>query len=64
MNDWKYFNVTAEISWFDGGTLCDAKVTMKIHAKSTGHAISRVKDQLEKIGSHKVDDIAAKETRE
>ena len=59
--DSKYYAVTMEISWMDGGTCCDATLTMRLHAKSKGHAVSRAKDRLQQIGMHTVVDATAVE---
>ena len=63
MDNWKFYKVICELTWFNGGDYCDAELTMKIHAKSPGHAISRVKDRLAKIGTHEVEEATAIEEK-
>ena len=61
MSAWDYetYTVTAELSWMLGITCCSATITMTVSAKSVGHAISRAKDELARIGTHKVNDMSA-----
>lgn len=62
-DDWKYWKVTMVLHWMSGADVCDATLTTYIHAKSAGHAISRVKDRLRNIGLHEVEEASAKEER-
>lgn len=59
MDGWKWYKVKLELSWMAGGTCCNGWLEMKVHAKSTGHAISKCKDRLEHIGMHDVDEAVA-----
>lgn len=59
MDGWKYYKITMQLSWMNGGQCCDAELTMKLHAKSEGHAISEAKDRLGRIGTHKVEEAEA-----
>ncbi len=60
MNEWKWYTVTAELSWACGDELCSAALKMKIHAKSVRHAIGRMKERVEKMGVCEVSDIDAR----
>ena len=60
----KYYEVFVDVTWFDGGLLHEAKIIMRLWAKSQGHAISRAKDALAKIGNHDVRDIGAIEVKD
>lgn len=55
----KYYRVTMYLNWMSGGYNADAELVCKVFASSPGHAISRVKDHLEDIGMHTVEDAKA-----